>query len=258
MFEQERVIGRLQRYVVTDPAIKACFLSGSFGRRAADAYSDIDVAIVYANEASRQRAWGDRAAMASAIMPYISSKAFDDDRRHPALYVVLLANGSKLDLRFETMEALQPDPWDAQIRILKDSDGWAERYAAQSISLAKPQPLITRDQLENIDNRFWVTYWDILRQVARGEVVIPFPAYLGLLHETIPPLLAALPDAEPARKTLVDAAYSTSAKATAAHLQHLLAAYLAARNVLVSHYHLQPVGNPGFEREIQSQIKKLI
>ena len=47
MFEQERFIGRLQRHVMTEARVLTCFLSGSFGRRADDAFSDVDIALVY-------------------------------------------------------------------------------------------------------------------------------------------------------------------------------------------------------------------
>ena len=53
MFEQERFIGRLQRHVMTEARILTCFLSGSFGRRADDAFSDVDIALVYGSAAER-------------------------------------------------------------------------------------------------------------------------------------------------------------------------------------------------------------
>ena len=69
MFEQERLIGRLQRYVLDDPAITACFLSGSFGRRASDPYSDLDAALVFPDQGARERAWLNRVQFAKSIMP---------------------------------------------------------------------------------------------------------------------------------------------------------------------------------------------
>ena len=54
MFEQDRVITRLQQRVMREPAIAACFLSGSFGKRRDDGYSDLDVALLFDSDASRE------------------------------------------------------------------------------------------------------------------------------------------------------------------------------------------------------------
>ena len=60
MFEQDRVLVRLQQRVMSEGDIVACFLSGSYGRRENDAYSDMDVALVFADETARERAWRQR------------------------------------------------------------------------------------------------------------------------------------------------------------------------------------------------------
>jgi hypothetical protein len=136
MFEQERVIGRLQRRIAADPAIVGCFLGGSFGRRAEDDYSDIDVALIFADDAARDRAWHERNEFARSVMPYVPLKAFDGKHVRPYLYITLFSNGSKIDYRYESAVSLAPNPWDGQIRILKDSDGWAEQFQADSARLS--------------------------------------------------------------------------------------------------------------------------
>ena len=110
MFEQERLIGRLQRSVTQEPDIVACFLSGSFGRRADDAYSDLDLVLVYGDKNARDRAWGSRLQFTQSIMPYVPFKSFDAAHIRPFFHVVLFANGGKLDLRFETQSSLTPKP----------------------------------------------------------------------------------------------------------------------------------------------------
>lgn len=258
MFEQDRVIGRLQRYVATVPQIKSCFLSGSFGRRAADDYSDIDVVLVFDNEASRDAAWAKRREMVGAIMPYVSFKAYAAAEERPFLTSALLANGSLLKLRFETRDSLQPHPRDSQIRILKDEDGWGAQFAARSAGLGQPQPTLTLRELESIDERFWIMFWEVLRLVARGDTTRPFPVYLELLHTTLPALLRALPAADPARPRLIDVTYSGDAAATAAGLRALLDSYLVARDNLARHYHLGTVGDAAFEREIRRLAERMV
>jgi hypothetical protein len=257
MFEQERVIGRLQRRVLGEASIMACFLSGSYGRRADDDYSDIDVTLVYGDDLAREMAWIERKEFAKSVMPYVPLKAFDGEHIRPNFYITLFSNGSKIDYRYESAKSITPNPWDNQIRILKDSEGWAERYQADSARLSKPQPAISSSDLIELDQRFWVMYWDALRLLARGDYDKPFTIYLEILSFILPPLLNVLPSGDPAREGLINAYYSRDTKATAKHLGDLMGAYLAARQAIVQSYHLQPVGDQAFESEIRRNIQKL-
>jgi hypothetical protein len=258
MFEQERVIGRLQRRVAAEPSLLACFLSGSYGRRAADDYSDIDVALVYPNEDSRDRAWNQRREFAQSVMPYVPVKSFDATHVRPYLYVTLFANGSKIDYRYESASTLSPGPLDSQIRILRDTDSWAEKYQTSCSGLSFPQPTISDAELGAIDQRFWVMFWDVLRLLARGDTDKPFPVYLQLLWSTLPDLLRVLPGTEPAHQGLINAYYSKDAKATAGQLTVLLEAYLAARSAVRRRYHLQSLGDQAFENELLRLIQRLV
>ncbi|MEJ2752810.1 MAG: nucleotidyltransferase domain-containing protein [Chloroflexota bacterium] len=257
MFEQERVIGRLQRRIAADPAIVGCFLGGSFGRRAEDDYSDIDVALIFADDAARDRAWHERNEFARSVMPYVPLKAFDGEHVRPYLYITLFSNGSKIDYRYESAVSLAPNPWDGQIRILKDSDGWAEQFQADSARLSKPQAAMSSAELTRLDQRFWVMYWDALRLLSRGDHDKPFTIYLEILYFTLPPLLAALPVDDAAHEGLIGAYFSRDTVETAKQLQGLLDAYVAARSAVIRRYHLQPMGDQAFESEIGRLIQKL-
>lgn len=257
MFEQERFIGRLQRHVMTDPAIKVCFLSGSFGRRTEDAYSDVDIALVYTEEAARAPAWDKRHSLATTVMPYVALRSFDATHVRPFLHIALYSNGTKADYRFETLTGLQPNPWDREIRLLKDSDGWGEQFQAASSRLAPPQPYISPNDLAALDDRFWIMLWDALRLLKRGDTDKPFVVYLELLYFTLPPLLAALPAEDPAHQKLLRASYSRDAAATARGLAELLDAYVAARSAVVRRQNLALSPNTAFESEIRRLVVKL-
>ena len=257
MFEQERLIGRLQRRVMDEPDITACFLSGSFGRRASDPYSDLDVALIYPDNQALERAWHNRVQFAKSIMPYISLKSFDGEHIRPYFHIALFANGSKVDFRFETQNSLAPNPWDSQIRILKDTASWAEVFQMKSSQQALPQANINNRELTLLDQRFWVMFWDILRLLARGDTDKPFSVYLELLHFTFPPLLQALPPDTPARNNLIEAHFSQNAEATASHMKGLLNAYIAARTAVVERYHLQFSSDQSFETQIQRLVDRL-
>lgn len=257
MFEQERFIGRLQRYVAADPAVKSCFLSGSFGRRSEDAYADVDIVLIYGDESVRATAWDRRRAFVQAVMPYVPSRSFDAGHVRPFLHVALYSNGTKADFRFETLAGLQPNPMVREIRILKDTGQWAEQFQAASARLAPPQPYISPQDLQTIDERFWIMLWDVLRLLKRGDTAKPFTVYLELLHFSLPPLLAALPPEDPAHQALRRAYYSRDAAATARGLAELLDAYLAARAGIIRRQSLPPMTNNAFESEICRLVTKL-
>ncbi len=258
MFEQERMIGRIQRRVLANPAVRVCFLSGSFGRQTADDFSDIDVALVYSDETARDWAWRDRETFVKEIMPYVPLKAFDGQFVRPFLYITLFSNGSKVDFRFETQETLQPNPWDAQIRLLKDNSGWGAEFQRACERLAFPQPRITVEELTALDNQFWVKYWNVLRLLARGDVERPFPIYLQLLDFTLPTLLRLLPPDDAARRGLLVVAYGRDPQDNRRRLADLLNAYLAARSVIIGRYNLHFFPNQGFESEIKRLVNKLV
>ncbi|MCA9933634.1 MAG: hypothetical protein H6662_02090 [Ardenticatenaceae bacterium] len=257
MFEQDRMLMRLQQRVNGERPITACFLSGSYGRRREDAYSDMDVALVYGSEAERDMAWRRRQEFVQSMMPYVAVKSFDGVHVRPYFHIALYSNGSKVDYRFETRDGLQPNPWDRDIRILKDSDGWAEQFQQDSQRLALPQPHITADELTALDTRFWVMYWDVLRLLLRGDYQKPFPIYLELLHFTLPPLLRALPLEDAAHQALLHAQFSHDTKATARHMQQLLTAYLGARTAVTQRHQLTFIPDRAFENNMQNLIKRI-
>lgn len=258
MFEQDRMIGRLQRRVASEVDIAACFLSGSFGRRTEDSFSDLDIALVFKNESAREDAWSNRSQFAQSIMPYVAFKSFDAEHIRPYFHITLYANGSKLDFRYEAQELFEPNPWDSQIRILKDSQGWAESYQAASSRLAIPQPIISDKELYNLDRRFWIMFWDILRQLARGDVNRPFTIYLELLHFTLPQLLGVLPPGDPSRNALMQVNYKQNAADTVQSLTRLLDAYIAARSAVIRIYTLQFSIDNAFESEIKKLFGRLV
>lgn len=257
MFEQERFVGRLQRHVLTIPDLPICFLAGSFGRRAEDAYSDVDVVLLYRDGPSRERAWERRVEFAREVMPYVPARSFDAEHVRPYLHVALYSNGTKADYLYETADAFQPNPWAREIRILKDNQGWAEQFQTASARLAFPQPYLSLDELVALDNRFWVMLWDVLRRLRRGDADGPFSVYLEMLEFTLPPLLAVLPSEDPARQALVAVEYGRDTRVTARHLLRLLEAYLAARAAVVRRQNLTFTVNTAFESEIRRLAQKL-
>ena len=255
MFEQDRVLVRLQQRVMSESDIVACFLSGSYGRRENDPYSDMDVALVFADELARERAWRQRREFTQSVMQYVPAKSFDAGHVRPYFHVTLYSNGTKADYRYELQDELTPNPWDRDIRILKDRDGWVKAYQADCSRALLPQPQLTTAELTALDERFWIMLWDAFRLLLRGDADKPFTIYLELLQFTLPLLLRVLPPEDPARQPLLRAQFSQDTQGTAVHLSNLLQAYLNARTAVVTRLHLDFSPDTRFETAVQTLIK---
>ena len=255
MFEQDRVLGRLQQRVMSKGDIVACFLAGSYGRRTQDPYSDMDVALVFANNLARERAWQQRREFVQSVLQYVPAKSFDGEHVRPYFHIVLYSNGTKADYRYELQAELAPNPWDSDLRILKDTDGWAASYQAACAQTALPQPRLSAAELAALDERFWVMLWDAFRLLLRGDGDKPFTIYLELLHFTLPALLHVLPPEDANRQPLLRANFSQDTQATAVHLHNLLQAYLNARTAVIQRLHLDFSPNTRFETAVQNLIK---
>ncbi len=255
MFEQDRILTRLQQRVMADREIVVCFLSGSYGRRQEDAYSDLDVTLVFANEAARETAWQRRRDFAQSVSPYVPAKSFDAAEKRPYLHHTLYSNGTAVEYQYEALDTLAPIPQNREIRILKDRDGRAEQYRQACAGAILPQPRLTAEALKALDDRFWISYWRVLRQLLRGDYDAPFTSYLALLNFILPPFLAVLPPEEPARQALINLFYNHDTRETAAHLRHLLENYLAARAAVVRRLQLNFQPDTRFETEIQRLVQ---
>lgn len=256
MFEQDRFLVRLQQQVNSDRSLIGCFLSGSYGRRQQDGYSDMDIGLLFASAYDRDAAWEKRRRFVSSILNYVPVKSFDGEHIRPYFHIALYSTGTKADFRFELKEELQPNPYDKDLRILRDSDGWIEQYQAQCARLAIPMPRIKASELEAIDQRFWVMFWDTLRLVLRGDMDKPFTIYVELLHFTLPSLIAQFPQGSPTRTALQVAQFSNNGKLTQQHLKQLLDAYLTARNQIVRDQHLDVQFDGKFETAVQQLIQR--
>lgn len=257
MFEQDRVLVRLQQRVLSEEEILVCFLTGSYGRGIQDSYSDLDVTLVFAEEDSRASYFEGRHNFAQSVLPYVPAKSFDATHIRPFFHIALYANGAKVDYLYETKTTLQPTPWVREIRILKDKDGWGQKFLDLSAQqpAAIPRPTISVQALKELDDRFWVMFMDIHRQLRRGDYDKPYGIYLQLLYFTVPELLDLLPEDIRARQGLIQSDYSHDPKANLQHFRELLVAYLEVRDAVVRHHQLNFTPDQNFEREILKLTK---
>ncbi len=258
MFEQHRVIVRLQQRVLREKSIVVCYLAGSYGRGKADSYSDLDVVLVFSDQASRDQAYEGRRKFIQSVLPYVPAKSFDANHIMPNFHIALYSNGAKVDYQFEILSHLDIVAGDENIRLLKDEIGWADH--AESIKTipqkGMEQPVVSSISLTDLDNRFWVMYMDVYRLLLRGDYDKSFPIYLELLHFTVPQMIRLLPVSSPARRNLVNAFFSQDTQITLKHLRELLPAYQAARSEIINLHDLSFTKNINFEREITTLIQK--
>lgn len=252
MFEQDRVLVRLQQRVLREEEIFVCFLTGSYGRGTQDSYSDLDVTLVFAEEESRASYFEGRHDFAQSVLPYVPARSFDATHIRPFFHIALYANGAKVDYLYETKSTLQPTSWVREIRILKDKDGWGQQFLDLSAQqpAAIPRPTISVQALKELDDRFWVMFMDIYRQLHRGDYDKSYGIYLQLLYFTVPVLLDLLPEDTRARQGLIQSDYGHDPNANLHHFRELLLAYLEARDAVVRYHKLNFSPEQNFEREI--------
>jgi len=257
MFEQDRVIVRLQQRVLREKNIVLCILTGSFGRGTQDIYSDIDVVLVYSDEGNREDAFKARREFVQSVLPYVPAKSYDAVHVSAYTHVALYSNGAKVDYFFETIANLEENDINPRVRLLKDTIGWSERL--QSVKGGPPlpvkTPVINNNMLARLDERFWVMYIEVYRLLLRGETDKTYPIYLEMLFLTFPVLLTFLPPG-PTRTKLTRAFFDLDSQATLDHLRRLLPAYIEARSAIVKSFDLPYTSQDNFEKEIIRLVRR--
>jgi predicted nucleotidyltransferase len=258
MFEQDRVIVRLQQRVLQEADVLVCLLTGSYGRRQADPYSDIDVMLLFGDEERRAAAFDRRRSFVQSVLPYVPAKSFDAVHVRPFLHVALYSNGAKVDYLYETQANVKPSPWLRETRLLKDTSGWGERFQTEAAGIAPGMmlPSITAAALADLDDRFWVMFWDAFRLLLRGDHVKPFPIYLEFAYFTLMELVRLLPPEDPAHQALIQAEFSHDTQATLAHMRRLFTAYLEARTAVVRRHNLVFERNRSFETAVRRLVER--
>jgi hypothetical protein len=256
MFEQDRVIVRLQQRVQRDPSIVLCYLAGSFGHGQADKYSDIDVVLAFRDESSRKIAFDSRRNFVQSVLPYVPAKSIDPLDQAPYAHIALYSNGALVEYKFETIANLQDQGLDAGIRLLKDTINFAPHHemAGEKRGDNIRLPSIDSATLTAVDSRFWVLYIDVFRLLMRGDLVKAYPIYLDLLNNSIRKLLPMLPIGHTSRAGLIQLYFNLDGDTTLEQLKELLRAYLNARAEIVRKHNLTFVPDGPFERELLKVI----
>ncbi|MDJ0756829.1 MAG: nucleotidyltransferase domain-containing protein [Ardenticatenaceae bacterium] len=256
MFEQERTLSRLQQRVSSEAGLLAAFLSGSFGRRDADPYADVDVVLVYPSQAAKELARPNRESFAAEILPYVRAVVYQPPE-NPDHLVALYANGSKFDFSFLAQDEVQPHPAYQTIRILKDTGGWADNLMSRSAGISEiHSATLSEKRMAQLDRRFWADFWEVYRLTRRGEVDRPFPVFVRLLADILPPLLENLPPELPIAQQLTQINFSRQADHNLETLKLLVVNYREARDAVVQRLRLSFQPHSAVENELMRLINR--
>lgn len=254
MFEQERTLNRLQQRVGLIPGLTAAFLVGSRGGRGAHADADFDVVMVYRSLTGKEAARYSWPTMAAELLPYVAA-IVHQAASNPDHLIALFANGAKFDLYFYAEEEVSPHPRFQSIRILHDTASWAQDLTSRSAALTLiERPVISDQQLADLDRQFWTGIWEVARLTRRGEVDRPFPIFVDLLNKAIAPLLAVLPADAPVAQALAEINFSRQPVDNRAMVQQLIPRYQAARSAVVENLQLSFQPHEAVERELVKLI----
>lgn len=162
----QAVIDALAAAARSTDDVTAAFVSGSIGAGRADALSDVDCSLVFVNAKARDAAWSARRDWFARLGEVVTVA----DASHVGAYlqVGVMRGPVMVDLAYRTESELEPSPWYAQLRIVKDSGGVVARLQRASGKLAHPEG--DAEALTNLTRQFWRWATYTARDVQRGDV----------------------------------------------------------------------------------------
>lgn len=161
--DHQRVLEEVVRFFQGHAGAVGGSVSGSVARRDADEYSDLDVAIFFANEQAREKTWSTRWEW--EIAPWFHR--FDADHVKPYLVIYLFEPGVKADVLLN----LATDPplaGGAPYEVLWDTSGEIAKWVEASNSGRHDLPPDWGDAVHE-EERIWAWIYWCVRHVQRGE-----------------------------------------------------------------------------------------
>jgi predicted nucleotidyltransferase len=161
--EHQRVLDRVVGFFQDCPGVVGGCVSGSVARGDADEYSDLDVAIFFADEETREAAWTTRWEWEIARWFH----RFDADHVKPYFVIYLFEPGVKADLPLHLVTD-PPAPGGAPYEALWDTTGhvvkWVEASNAGRQDVSPDWSAAVHEE-----ERIWAWIYYCVRHVQRGE-----------------------------------------------------------------------------------------
>jgi predicted nucleotidyltransferase len=166
--EALRVI--VERFVAAcqaDERVVAAFLVGSYARGTADAYSDLDLRLVIADEAYQDFVAG-RAAFGRSL----GAPAFLEDFDFPDYVFLIFPDGAEVELALSRESAIG-HIFDQPYRVLLDRKGFPAGAAPPRRGPAQARPAAQAEQIETLRRQvywFWHDLSHFITAMARGQL----------------------------------------------------------------------------------------
>jgi hypothetical protein len=162
-FEHRAVLERVVEFFREYPGAVGGYVAGSVARGTADEFSDLDVGIFFADEASRDAAWAARWEW--EIAPWLHR--FDADHVKPYFVIYLLEPGVKTDLPLYVVTD-HPEPAGAPYEVLWDTTGEVTRWVEAANAGREIRPPDWTEAAHE-EERLWAWAYYSIRHIQRGE-----------------------------------------------------------------------------------------
>ncbi len=159
----ERFIHRLTPL----PGVDAAFVSGSIARNEATAHSDVDLVLVFGEEARRF----DAASRAPNLFAEMGELLTSTRAVHvkPSLWLAVMRGPVLVDLDFTDWSMHEPGPWRREMFIVKDRDGWLAALREASLGSGTAY---TAEWLTGLTERWWRWMFYAAKDNRRGDQLL--------------------------------------------------------------------------------------
>ena len=151
----------------SDERVVGLILGGSLARGGMDFYSDIDLYIVVRDEAF-DTVFAERDVAAEATGAPLFRFAVDPVPGGSQDYIVTYEGPVKVDFMYLKESDLKPASKWTGCPVLKDATGSLAAVVARSAEAAPLPP--SREELEDLNQRFWTWCWYVFGKIMRGEL----------------------------------------------------------------------------------------
>jgi predicted nucleotidyltransferase len=163
--DHRRLLEAILTFFRRDPPAIGAWISGSLARGDADEFSDLDIGVLFGDDASRAAAWSHRWDW--PLAPWFHR--FDADHVRPYFVIYLFDEAApggtpvKADLALFLEDELPP-PEGGPYRVAWDDAGMLRDWASRSSTREADWALAVHE-----DERFWAWTYYCLQHVRRGE-----------------------------------------------------------------------------------------
>jgi len=159
----ERAVARFR----ADDRVAGLILGGSLARGGVDFYSDVDLYIVVRDEAFDD-IFAERDVAAEATGAPLFRFVVDPLPGGSRDYIVTYEGPIKVDFMYLKESDLKPASKWAGCAVLEDATGSLAAVVDRSAGAAPPT--LGREELEDINQRFWTWCWYVFGKIIRGEL----------------------------------------------------------------------------------------